>query len=477
MNKNNDIFNHQSGLIRKGQNIYYDLKFSNIYDNKNKTRKFEAKDFASTILEKQNNYKMAIQSFRLDMIIPLFLFPIKEGFVNKNITISNITNAEVAVITTTNNNDLAVNDYINIQGVNGMTQIKGTFFVNSIVSPTQFTIKKSLDLENKEEPVNSINYGNYTNGGNILTVNDDINLSDLGLCLSYDGDDFPSPVYYISDVDLNNQPEYIPKSPKENNGVQDNSTYYYFAYSFNVFVEMVNNAFKASTDALNASKGTTYEQPFLDYLESERFFRFVVPYNYVEDGIEIFLEDKLQRYLAGLRYISVNSNNPNFKDMKLVVENRDWTNSTVKKGGVLPVPPAPPLYVQMKQEYDTRYKFDEIVSIVLTSSFIKTRTEYYPKIGNPNSYIQNGRSDNSFNTGTLNIISTFDLIDEGGTVSWNEKQYYQPKIYKWIDLISDDVLNKVDVNVFFETKKGDLIPAFVDVNSQSVIRFIFERIK
>ena len=79
---------NRNNQIVKGDKIYYDLKFSNIYNNKQKTKNFVVRDDTSKILDRQSNYKLAIQSFRLDMIIPLFLMPIKEGFVDTNITIN-----------------------------------------------------------------------------------------------------------------------------------------------------------------------------------------------------------------------------------------------------------------------------------------------------------------------------------------------------------------------------------------------------
>jgi hypothetical protein len=456
-------------LLNSGDKIYYNLKFANIYNNIQKIKNFDVKNESSIILEKQSNYRLAIHSFRLDMIIPLFLMPIKEGFVfNSNIT--NISKSFPCVITTSINHNLIENEYINIINVLGMTQINGEYLVREILSPTSFSINTLFS-----KPVSSENYDSYTSGGQVDNVNGNINLTDLGLCLSVGGNDYFSSILYIPDKNLTEIPEYLPLSPRQNNGVQDNKTRYYYTYSFNTFVKMINTAFINATSSLNIGESSTYEPPFIEYDSLSGLFSVIVPYSYVSNNIDVFMNVKLTSYLGGIRYEFQGLNKVNFKDNKLILENNNYTNSYAKKGDVLPVPPANPKYLKFIQEYDTRYKFDEIVSLIITSNYIKCRSEYYPQIANPNSSQIVLRQNNSFNTSTQSIISVFDLIDGEGLISWREVQYYQPKIYKWIDLISDDALNKVDVQIYYETKKGEFLLATIDTGSQSNIRFVFEK--
>lgn len=468
-----DLYTHNNKL-KKDSRIYYNLKLANIYNNRQQIRQFQAKDDCSIILEKQSNYRLAIQSFRLDISLPLFLMPIKEGFV-PNLTISNISKSNPAIITTSSPHNLKVNDYIQIEEVEGMTSINGIYFVSEIISPTEITIKNSLNNNNN---INSSIYNNYISGGLLNTVNDNRDLCDLGLCLSINGNDYPSNIYYIPDKKSANEPNgYFnkTKSPKDNNGIQDNTTNsYYFAYSFNVFVNMVNNALKNSIDNLNLAEGLSIEAPYI-FLK-DKLFSLIIPYSFVTNNIDLYFNTLLGDFISGLRFLFIGGNEKNFKSLKLIINNDNYVNSYVKPGETLPVPPADPLYLEYKQEYSSLYRFNEIVSIVLTSNFIRTRNEYYPRIGNPNSYTQTGKSSNDFNTGTSNILSIFDLLDDSNNITWREPLYYQPSIYKWIDLISDDPLNKIDCEAFFETKKGELLKVSMDVNTQSNIRFLFERI-
>lgn len=465
---------NESSNIAIGDRIYYNLKLANIYNNSDIPIPFSVRDDTSIILDKQNNYRLAIQSFRLDLVIPNFLVPIKEGFVDTNINISGVTNATPAVITTSSPHGLNKNDYIKIQGVNGMVNINNVFFVSTVISSTQFTIKNNI---NTNDEISSIRFNNYISGGKILTVNDDINLTDYGFCFSIGGNNYSAPVYFIPDKNIVNNKSLIPLSPKNNSGLQDKSTFYYYSFSFEVFAEMMNNALTTITNNMNTAEGLSLESPYFEYDNNINRFKLVVPYSYVTNNIDIYVNTVLNKYLVGFRTYYETANSPIFKDYKYIVKNYNYKNSYVKRGQVLPVPPVNPTYLSFLQEYDGRYRFDEITNLVITSNYIRTRDEYYPKIGNPNSYYQYGKSNNDFNTGTSNILSSFELIDSEGNLSWKEVQYYNPRIYKWIDLVSDDSLTKVDATVFFETKKGEILPAYIDSNSLSNIRLVFERIR
>lgn len=463
---------HHFNQLKKGDKIYYNLKLNNIYNNRQNSKEFKIRDDTSIILEKQKNYRLTIQSFRLDLIIPVFLFPIKEGFVNNNIIITNITKANPAVITTAAPHGLNNNDYINMVGINGMNELNGIYFVSNVLTPTTFTVKNTL---NTNTNVNSSNFSNYISGGRVDTVNDNVNLSDFGLCLSVGGNDYSAPVLFIPDKNTALNPSFIPKTPKNNNGLQDNSTFYYYTYSFKVFEEMLNTTLQTIMAALNAGEGTTYEAPY--FLFENNRFNLIVPYDLVSNNVDIFVNTYLNNYLVGFRTEYNSNNDVNFKDIKYIIKNYNYSNSYVKPGSALPVPPSNPKYLKFEQEYDGRYKFDLITSVIMTSNYIRTRNEYYPKVGNPNSYFTTGKSSNDFNTGTQNIISTFDFINSEGNLSWREVQYYYPKIYKWIDLISDDPLNKIDAQLYFETKRGELLPVYIDSDSSSIIRLLFERIE
>lgn len=461
--------------------IYYNLKIANIDNNTTiKSKPFYIKDDTSQILNKQSDYEMAIQSFRLNLALPLFLFPIAEGFVdylpNQNLAVS-ITQANPCVITGSVPHGLQIGDAVRIIESEGMTEINGDYFITATPSASSFQVS---NIEGGI-PIDSSSYSTYISSTALIQkINDNYNRTNFAICLSHAGVDYAEVIEFIPDKNLVINPSIIPKTPKENDGLQDNSTFYYYSYSFDVFCKAINNSLINATIRVNTATPNTLDYPpMFQYRDGK--FELVWDFKMNTNSVEMFCNNSLLQYLQGFRteFQGYNNLKHNHKDFKFIIQN-DWTNnySFAPAGRTIPAwssktTPSDPEFLRFTQEWDARYKFDEIVGILILSDYIKCRQEYYPKIGNPNSINRIGRSNNAFNTGTLNIIASFDLIDSSNNVAWREVLHYQPFEYKWIDLISDDPLQKMDAKVYFETSRGNLIQAYIPVSSQSNIRFLF----
>lgn len=365
-------------------NIFYTVKFENqfISDAPNEGDKLAVKnDMTSIILKKQSDFKCAVHSFSLDMDIPLFIFPVKQG---------------------TNANPL---------------------------------------------------------------------LSDYGVCLSHAGSDYPAPVLYSPQ---SNNPVGI--APNSNQGIQDLSTLYYYVYSINHFLEMVNSALTVAYTALNAAVPATFpEAPYFIHEPEIGLISLIVPYEYFTNNAQIFMNRLLSAYFSSFYFFYAGINQANFKDYQIIVSNYNNENAYALKGASIPVPPATPSYLKIKSEYDTRYRWNNIRSLVFTSDSIKTRNEYLPQTTNLNAF---QLTNSAFNPNFQNVLSYFDIISEssGTRIPWTEIQYYQPHIYKWIDLVSDEVLNRIQVNIFYELQTGELVPVRIPPTTTSKITLLFRRI-
>jgi hypothetical protein len=455
--------------------IYYNLKLNNIYSDSSESIPFSVRDETSTLLDKQSNYKMTIQNFRLNLALPTFLMPIKEGFTSfaPVLTAIAITNANPCVITSSAPHGFAVNDAVRLLNGTGMTQINGDYFIESTPAPNTFTIKQTIN----DPAINSTGYGTYTPGSaEIQGINNNYNLTQWGICLSFSGNDYAEPVFFIPDKDIVANPEYIPKTPKQNDGLQDYSTFYYYVYSFNNIVKAINNALLGATNRLNADfPGSLPVQPYFifDYQNNSKF-SLVIPEEIISLGVEFYTNTMLLSVLQGFRTENTAFDNVLYKDFKWVLDNR--FNSNAYSPPNIPMPAGPDYYI-FTQEWEALYVFDQIVSILILSNHIRTRQEWYPKIPNPNSTRAIGRTSSDFNTGNFNILASFDLIDDGITLASRQILHYVPYVYKWVDLVSDDSLKKIDAVIYFETANGQLLQAEIPVNSSNNIRFLFERIR
>jgi hypothetical protein len=133
----------------------------------------------------------------------------------------------------------------------------------------------------------------------------------------------------------------------------------------------------------------------------------------------------------------------------------------------------------MEQESDCRSLWSNIKQIIITSNSINVRSEFMPQIvfpqqlnqqntipnPNPNPLIGGTSiiSDiNSFNLDKKSIISYIDYNyaspNENIQSSTHRDIFYTPRYYKWIDLIGDSALNNINIQMFFETEDGFILP-------------------
>lgn len=468
---------HQlSKNINPADHIYYDVKFNNIYVDNEDSVLFDVTENSSVILEHQNDYRMAVSSFRLDLDIPFCVMPIKQGFVpfSPAITLNSITNANPAVFTTSAPTGCILDEAIKITGALGMP-INGTYFINSILSPTSFTLKYQ-NGSTVSGLVNTAFYPPHTPGtGEVQLLNDNYNLTQWGICLRHAGVDYAEPIIYIPDKNISADPSFIPKTPRYNQGLQDYSTFYYYTYSNAVILQAINNALSDATNRVNlAVPGTLVSPPQFIY-ENDKF-SLIIDNRMITNSVSLFANALMMNYFEGFRVQAQLYNSANYKDLLFIFTNQLNVNAYAPNGQTVPAYPAnPPEYLKFTQEWPSLYRFNSIVSVLLLSSQLQIRKEWFPRLQQFNSVSSLGRGTISNNTGALAIISSFDLEDDGNTVSWRQVQHYEPSFYKYIDLISSEPLNKIDITVYFLLDNDTLIPAYVPVNSANNIKLYFEK--
>lgn len=391
--------------------IYYDLKMTNPFVGAGDgvAIPFVVKDNASRILTRQDEYKMAITGFQLDLDVPLMVIPIEEGITQ---TDPNLTLYNVAI--------------------------------------------REVDRSDGRQ----VAFGR-------------------------------THVVFVPE----NDKDVRPKPPSLNNGVQDLSNDYYTYQSYQSFVDIVNNAISFLINqrpewatAFNPTiANPDVRYPVIEYhdqLFSIRYSGAWVTDETTYNGSAItprpsqFLLEfsaPLKHLFGGFKYTRLN-NGVNFGDghnyFELNLKDNTESGAAELVGKSATQPEGLNSILLLKQEFDTRFRLNSISSLIITSDYIKVRPEYYPSVSNPNEVTE---INSSFNTPYKNIISSFSFIDQSGTITWQEQQYYVPSVLKYIDLTSSDSLDVIDARVFYQLKRGGLIPANVPVGSQSTIKFLFRK--
>ena len=306
------------------------------------------------------------------------------------------------------------------------------------------------------------------------TFQNDINLSIYSITITNEatGVNYQERPVFIPDVNTQLNPTFIPKSPQDNNGLQDFSTGYYNLFSYYAYCNIINNTFKAIQSRINADTPNAMPNaPHIVY-ENEKF-SVVYPkemFNSItgDPQFTIFFNVPLALDLAGFPSALNQYDNVDGKDIRIVLIPPNDIMARKYNPDNSNVPPSTiPAYYIMTAEFDIRYRFNSVAGLVLVSDHISVRKEYYPdSIGGSNIAV--------FNTPSLPIISSYSIIDDGGS-SYLTPQYYEPSFYKWIDLVGDQPLNTIDIKLFFQMKRGGLKNAYIPLNSMSIIKFVFQR--
>lgn len=387
--------------------IYYDLKLANpsrpfpLGDGK--PIPFSVKDNTSRILTKQNDYKMAITGFQLDLDIPIMVVPIEEGITQ--------------------------------------TDLNATLY--------------NIAIRQNDKDGNEITFERKN-------------------------------VVFVPENDKTN----LPRPPSLNGGIQDITTDYYTYQSYQSFLDIINTTIADLIDAVPAWKtlfdpakaGDVVKYPVIELAGDIFQIRYsgawvsdATSYNTDQEKFIIEFNAPLKHLFSGFKYTR-KDNGTNYGDnhsyYTLNLKDNENSGAGAIQGAEVITGESLNSILLLKQEYDTRYRFNSISSLVITSDYIKVRPEYYPTIANPN---QVNDINSNFNTPFRNIISSFSIVEQGGDITWQEQQYYIPSVYKYIDLTSSDALDVIDARVFYQFKRGGLVPATIPVGSQSTIKFLFRQ--
>ena len=305
--------------------------------------------------------------------------------------------------------------------------------------------------------------------------NTNINLMPFSVCFeSSTGVDFKQDLIYTPPIINNSIPN--PRPPSENNGLQDNSSRYYHIYTFQLFIDIINNAFESAYQAFNAvNAGIHASAPWVQYNYDTGTLKLIAEYSYSSGGpanrAKVFCNALLFNYLESICVLFNGYNQVNGKDYLF--------DFTLLVGNVLAyaVPPNaltnPPDYIQLQQEYDLRYLWCNVKQILITSSSISTREEYLPEIVRPQAI---ERKNNPFNPASLPLLSYYDIVLNGADgASWRQNIYYEPKVRKWIDLVSDNALNNISIDIFIQLDNGEILPLSLPSDATANIRLLFRR--
>lgn len=308
------------------------------------------------------------------------------------------------------------------------------------------------------------------------------------VCLEYDdpvlGTTYSSGQVFVDWI-TQDQSAAVPPAPAQcANGVQNNSTGYYYCYSYSYWIYLINLAFaSAFTTLTNAvvaggvAMPTTYP-PFLNWDTTSNqavLYGDQNGYSVDKGGINV---DNIRIYFNAPLYGLFNSfpseylgyaGIVNGKNFQLIIPNVGAVNLLT----ITPVQapsPTPVTYraIALYQENSTIANWSPITALVFTSNTLPIQSNQVstPLVFDDAQQIIFGGN----NANIANIIT--DMVSDDG--QYRPNIVYSPRAeYRLVTLYGNRPLYNVDLSIFWRTKTGELIPYRINSGEAVTLKLAF----
>lgn len=264
---------------------------------------------------------------------------------------------------------------------------------------------------------------------------------------------------------------------------QDITTNYYFVYTFQTVVKMVNVALQTA----HTNAGLVNPAPFISYNASTTLFTLFVPtanYGQGAGDRHVWFNSNLYGLISNFPAFSAGSDNPNGRDWDIQVPDptapTDFTNGQVfLQGGITNINQFPingNNYWVIQQDYESiSTLWSPIESIVFQSIFLPILPEYIGtpvRFGQGSSNIQVSTSQNAFAPIITDIsIGTTSPADYRSFIAYNPTAEY-----RMTSMLQRQVIQNVDIQVFWKNRlDGRLTPLTLFNLSSCSIKIMFRK--
>jgi hypothetical protein len=261
--------------------------------------------------------------------------------------------------------------------------------------------------------------------------------------------------------------QYVPQL-----GVTTASAFYYYVYSYNNFIRMINTALVTAFTTLGGlvTLPTGSLAPYFELDLKTNMMSFVVQNNFFNGTplwggvINVYMNNKMLRFVNGIP-LSISTAAPNGRNLLLNVYN--IYNNLFARIPVDKTPPDPSIYdfLVMYSEYgsQTLINWNDAKGLVFTTDTIPINPEYMPSAENDSSIVSRG------------ILANFDFIYTESTPRPLNAQYIQQSPYKLIDLLGISPISMLDITVYWYDYNNNLYDCYLYDGEAMSIRLLFTR--
>lgn len=265
------------------------------------------------------------------------------------------------------------------------------------------------------------------------------------------------------------QPGCIACQPKipvfsAQNPRQDPTDSYYFVFSYQAFLDMINVALATAYTNL-PDKGATTQPPYMTYDAATDLFSLWAEQTYFGnadpfDGSNtlVWFNRYLYNFFPSFQFVS-DVASPSTAYAVHIKNNRNNT------------PAAPAGYYQMVQEYSSAFAWNDLQAISFRSNNIPVLFENQTGISPGGASLQG-----SFSSNQIAFITDFEPLNSANPGNFRESiQYFPPGEYRLTDLIGTSPLSTIDIQVYWTDKRGTIHPVFILPGQLITLKILFRK--
>jgi hypothetical protein len=252
---------------------------------------------------------------------------------------------------------------------------------------------------------------------------------------------------------------------------QLNNTYYY-VYQVQHFTKLLNKTLKNCYDNLSAkivlAGGAPLGaggQPKLEFnIDNSKFVLFADKSQFDEslvNPVKLFMNSNMNHLLSNFQceYLGY-SGITNGKNVRLQIYSTGFNEYL-----------GPITYIQMYQEISGISLMNSCGGIVLSTNLLPIRSSL---TGREQLFGGTFEQTSNNNSNTLAMITDFTIGSESIDNSYRPFILYQPSPnYKWLDLLSNNSINNININVYFRDNFNRLAPVYLPSGSTAQITLLF----
>lgn len=276
------------------------------------------------------------------------------------------------------------------------------------------------------------------------------NQSSMIIGIQLGGVNFPQHVIYVS---TNFEPAPMPGSGPIFFTNSQATNIYYWVFSIANMINMFNTAIRAAVVASGSGLGPA-DTPFYTFNPVTQLITLTVTAAFIASGSILYRNEQADNYLSSFNSFYHGNNQPGGFEFAHILS---------------PLPPGSPVggpYV-FSEDYVSIDLWFSLRKILITTNSIPILSEYVPS-QNPNVFGQNTGINASVPIIT-DFIPQLEYANQARSIAY----YVPPGQYRLVDMISETPLNKINLNVLWEDKFGNLFPVNISIFQQMSIKLAF----